>query len=222
MNKQTKNIAIISAFVLTVILIIGLVMAAPLFKGKPQCKDGIDNDGDGLIDYPKDPGCASLEDRDEYNTPVCSDECSPAGKKQCFENYVITCGNFDSDSCLEWDTLGTYCIYGCSNGVCNNPPPANESVCGNSVCESDETCDNCASDCGQCPPVNTCTDTDGFNLYLQGTVSGLLNGEAYSYTDYCVDSIQLEEYYCAGSNYYSYATNCAQNQSMTCINGACQ
>ena len=35
-----------------------------------QCNDGLDNDGDGLIDYPNDPGCSSSTDNDEYNAPV--------------------------------------------------------------------------------------------------------------------------------------------------------
>jgi len=29
------------------------------------CSDGIDNDGNGLIDYPGDPGCSGPEDNDE-------------------------------------------------------------------------------------------------------------------------------------------------------------
>src|SRR5579871_5250200 len=45
---------------------------------KPQCSDGIDNDGDGLIDYPDDPGCFSpnqdSEDDDCPNGPNCP-EC---------------------------------------------------------------------------------------------------------------------------------------------------
>ena len=32
-----------------------------------QCADGSDNDGDGLIDYPADPGCDSAVDDDETN-----------------------------------------------------------------------------------------------------------------------------------------------------------
>ncbi len=35
-----------------------------------QCSDGIDNDGDGLIDHPADPGCFSLTDDDEFNAPT--------------------------------------------------------------------------------------------------------------------------------------------------------
>jgi len=35
-----------------------------------QCGDLLDNDDDGLEDYPYDPGCTSLDDNDEYNVPV--------------------------------------------------------------------------------------------------------------------------------------------------------
>ncbi|MCK5487680.1 MAG: hypothetical protein KAI86_15790, partial [Desulfobacterales bacterium] len=38
----------------------------------PECDNGIDDDGDGQIDYPNDPGCDSLEDDDEYNV-FCGD-----------------------------------------------------------------------------------------------------------------------------------------------------
>ena len=35
----------------------------------PACSDGLDNDGDGKIDYPADPGCADLLDNDETDPP---------------------------------------------------------------------------------------------------------------------------------------------------------
>src|SRR5262249_48508290 len=35
------------------------------------CGDGMDNDGDGLTDFPADPGCTSADDNDEYNPPEC-------------------------------------------------------------------------------------------------------------------------------------------------------
>ena len=34
---------------------------------KPQCDDGEDNDGDGKIDFPADPGCASKQDDNEVD-----------------------------------------------------------------------------------------------------------------------------------------------------------
>ena len=39
----------------------------------PECSDAIDNDGDGLTDYPGDTGCTSPEDSVEYSAPECSD-----------------------------------------------------------------------------------------------------------------------------------------------------
>jgi large repetitive protein len=43
--------------------------------GNPQCSDGIDNDGDGLVDFPDDPGCTSPDDDSEDSppSPQCSD-----------------------------------------------------------------------------------------------------------------------------------------------------
>src|ERR1041385_3292181 len=42
---------------------------------QPQCSEGIENDGDGLGDFPDDPGCTSTEDDSEDSPPApqCSD-----------------------------------------------------------------------------------------------------------------------------------------------------
>ena len=42
----------------------------------PQCADGIDNDGDGLTDFPNDPGCSSLTDDSESPDPPPAAQCS--------------------------------------------------------------------------------------------------------------------------------------------------
>lgn len=47
---------------------------SPLPQETFKCSDGVDNDGDSLIDYPDDPGCSSISDNDEYNAPVSSVE----------------------------------------------------------------------------------------------------------------------------------------------------
>ncbi|MEM8606365.1 MAG: hypothetical protein AAGF92_04645 [Myxococcota bacterium] len=39
----------------------------------PECRDGIDNDGDGLVDHPADPGCSFPDDTREFPEPACSD-----------------------------------------------------------------------------------------------------------------------------------------------------
>ncbi len=48
----------------------------------PQCADNIDNDGDGRIDFPFEPGCTSVLDDSEPDPatpPVCSDGLDSAG-----------------------------------------------------------------------------------------------------------------------------------------------
>ncbi len=40
------------------------------------CSNGVDDDGDGKIDYPADPGCTGVTDTNEYNAPPVSYACS--------------------------------------------------------------------------------------------------------------------------------------------------
>jgi len=58
--------------------------------------------------------CVQSEESDKNS---CVNECLTSGQKICDGNYLKTCGNYDSDSCLEYSSL-TYCSYGCSEGVC--------------------------------------------------------------------------------------------------------
>ena len=44
---------------------LGYVPVDALGAPPPKCADGIDNDGDGLVDYPADPGCAFANDDSE-------------------------------------------------------------------------------------------------------------------------------------------------------------
>ncbi|MGZ5325749.1 MAG: lytic murein transglycosylase, partial [Solirubrobacterales bacterium] len=59
-----------SASSVTVDLSSGVTVHVPTGGILPACSDGIDNDGDGLIDYPADPGCSEPLDNDEYDPPV--------------------------------------------------------------------------------------------------------------------------------------------------------
>jgi len=79
--------------------------------------------------------------------PKCQNECSQAGATQCISSTTRqTCGNHDSDSCLEWGGEIS-CQFGCANNQCqadqNQPdltisalvkqfpignPPANQNI----------------------------------------------------------------------------------------------
>ncbi len=79
----------------------------------------------------------------------CNDECSQTGLSQCSGNGYKVCGNFDSDSCLEWSTTIMNCASGqiCSSGQCVSQCVPSTEVCNN-------VDDNCN---GQIDEGNVCT-----------------------------------------------------------------
>jgi len=65
-----------------------------------QCGDGVDNDGDGAVDFPADPGCSSTEDDDETDPPC---ELPPPGQSMSLagckvgDTIVLHGVNFEFD-----------------------------------------------------------------------------------------------------------------------------
>jgi hypothetical protein len=82
----------------------------------PQCSDEIDNDGDGRIDYPNDPGCASPQDDDETDggtPPQCSDGRDNDGDGFIDYPYDPGCDNRDDND--ERDRSAPECSDGIDN-----------------------------------------------------------------------------------------------------------
>jgi hypothetical protein len=65
----------------------------------PRCSDGIDNDGDGQLDFPDDPECASADDDLEGEEP-----CIPVDELAL---YTPTSGSVSGDGILEGATCAT-------------------------------------------------------------------------------------------------------------------
>jgi len=61
----------------------------------PACSNGSDDDGDGLTDYPNDPGCTSSSDTDEYNAPV-----------RCNFSITPSTVNYGEPATFTWSTTG--------------------------------------------------------------------------------------------------------------------
>jgi len=187
MQKSGKTAVIVS------ILIALLLVMTFVFAAKPtgHCKDGQDNDGDGLIDL-NDPGCSDKNDQSELNPEI---ECDDGSDN-------------DGDSAIDYNDSG-----------CASPTDDDETDCGDGVCEGGETYVTCPADC---PIPDSCNDTDGgWNLEVQGTISGYDDGEEYSETDYCINNETVIEHYCGGVNPYSYNISCVGNLTGYCSNGAC-
>jgi hypothetical protein len=81
------------------------------------CNDSIDNDADGKIDYPADPGCASAADENEVNQAPST----PTTVRTPVTTIPIT--------------------------TIRDQPTISSAVCGNDNCEATETSDTCPDDC---------------------------------------------------------------------------
>ncbi|MBM4291987.1 MAG: hypothetical protein FJ138_11525, partial [Deltaproteobacteria bacterium] len=68
------------------------------------CLNGLDDDGDGRVDYPRDPGCEEPQDRDEENPaalPACSNDEDDDGDGRVDYPLDLGCVSASSDSEVE-------------------------------------------------------------------------------------------------------------------------
>lgn len=116
---------------------------------------------------------------------------------------------------------------------CTDRYDTTEDNCGDGVCTGDETSATCPEDCGY---PDSCSDTDGSNIYSLGTASGYLNDTPYNDNDYCVGD-DVIEYTCNGiyeintqiscgtdfnSSFYCFNSSVwMDNNNYFCANGAC-
>ncbi|MBN2422235.1 hypothetical protein JXB41_03335 [Candidatus Woesearchaeota archaeon] len=145
------------------------------------------------------------------------------GEKDC-ENGVCP---IPDDSCNDSDGFD-YFTKGNVGGFLNGEKYLLEDSCVDDVELTEYYCrDNysrsisfyCENRCkeGVCIPVDFCYDTDGFDYFTMGTVSGFLNGEEYLFEDYCKDEFNIVEYYC----YNEYSKSIAYDCETGCDDGAC-
>ncbi|MBU0898641.1 MAG: hypothetical protein KJ613_02385 [Nanoarchaeota archaeon] len=122
---KTKLIVLLLVSTFVVSIIAGPVVLAGKggSKGPSQCKDGIDNDNDGFIDYPNDLGCDNKNDNDEWNPTIiyCGDgTCN--GDETC-ETCSIDCGECPiPNSCSDTDGGITTYTIGTVSGYYNEEP----------------------------------------------------------------------------------------------------
>jgi len=112
-----------------------------------QCSDGIDNDGDGQIDYPADTGCYSATDYDEIVPPSTTSSCPSFAHDM--GGYCML--NNDTSRCAEYSTAssdsgytastcqqrsGTTTSTGTTSGSCPSGQYWNGYSCVASACPS--------------------------------------------------------------------------------------
>jgi hypothetical protein len=185
----------------------------PGSTGHKACSDGIDNDGDGLTDYPADPGCENGNDGNEADNE---------NKKQCNDGI-------DNDN----DGLTDYPLDpGCSGPGDDDETGGVLKECQDNVDNdndgyidypADTGCSSALDDDETNAPADSCGDTDGGLIYnVTGTASGYYGGLPYSYTDSCASGTNLNEYYCSGTLGSSTAYACTDmGADYACSEGKC-
>mgnify|MGYP001595737123 CR=1 FL=1 len=136
---------------------VGATMPPP---SAAQCSNGMDDDGDGKIDYPADPGCSSAADASESSssdggtgggggTSSCGTALTALLGTDCHSMGTDTTGNTIycngpmTKSAKYGDTVTT---AGCSTS--SGGGSGSGGGCGNGTCESSESSASCPADCG--------------------------------------------------------------------------
>lgn len=127
-----------------------------------QCNDRKDNDLDGLIDYPNDPGCSSPNDDDE------TDEI-------CREDWI--CDKWEPDPCPRIEVQTRVCGDWNNCTTENLKPPTTRKCTYNPL----ETCDDGIQnqgeegiDCGGPCPACPIAETPGFMEYIVYYIIGII------------------------------------------------
>ncbi len=111
-------------------------------KCSTQCSDGIDNNGDGEIDYPNDPGCSAPNDNAEDTVcpgpmcPACADgnDNDMDGQTDYPMDTSCTAAGGTSESCVTTEAIGqitTAVTMGTTAGQTNDHDPICNSTTGN-------------------------------------------------------------------------------------------
>jgi hypothetical protein len=166
---------------------------------RKDCDDDIDNDGDGLIDYPNDPGCSSASDDDETDDV----DCAMAGYS-CTTEFAKF-----SAACIEaggTTTQSTSCTTGGTSGqcvICNLPDQTSDVPCTSGTCYADPSAFVCIG-----------TTSQGASC-VEGGVSGTCM--------ICTKAdIPCDTGYTCVSNYKTEAGNCAAGGGEYLLGDTCR
>lgn len=244
MDKKAKIATIFS------IITVALVLVMMVFAAPKKCNNGADDDNDGLVDYPNDPGCSRAQDNTETGTAICDNGVDQTNDRDTLADFRLSggdpgcisvsdtseidgdCDDLD-DETNDADTLTDSTDPGCTStsdtseidGQCDDLVDNDgDTHIDAAPFPADSKCNFNFSDSDE-SPRDFCSDTDGGIVSgTQGNVSGDDESVPFNLTDTCVDSVTLREYYC-GDVFQDYAPlntiiNCG-NATPQCVSGAC-
>ncbi|MBM4386237.1 MAG: hypothetical protein FJ088_00770, partial [Deltaproteobacteria bacterium] len=129
-----------------------------------------DYDGDGCLEWGNPVKCdEKLVCSQGYCSVSCKSECTFIGAKKCEGNDVVTCGDYNTDGCLEWGDAQDCGNLVCTNGFCKSTCEDECTVVESQKCEGNgyKICNDYNSDgCLEWGTVKNCgqnqTCSNGF------------------------------------------------------------
>ncbi len=228
MDKKGK-IALVGVLILMFALTAIVVWAPPGGRGPKRCNNNIDDDNDGLIDYPADPGCANKNDNDEHSANlICDNGQDEADDADTLADFQVSGGDPGCTSATdsseidgECDDLAdndgdTFTDYpddlGCTNF--SDPSELGSVECDDGVDNADQDtladypndlgCSS-LSDNDETSQCEDSSDNDADN-HIDFTSNGVGDSKCVSFTDndespkdFCVDSDNGKNYFVAGN-----------------------
>lgn len=156
------------------------------------------------VPYSDNDYCVDASNVMEY---LCAGASEQSSQQSCGTDGYIG-GNF----CQGGDVYRNYTDYSCGSGACSS----NTSAILQADCVTGQYCSS-----GECLWSDSCSDSDGgFVPGSFGSVSGYYSQNYYEYAEFCLDSENVLEYYCSGSQAYNYSYFCTGNYT-GCSGGRC-
>ena len=199
MNKKARIAAIVSiALVLLVLAVI--VLAAP----RKKCNNSLDDDNDGLVDYPKDPGCRGKTDNTETSTSlVCDDGVDQTNDRDLLADFRLSNGDPGCVSATDSSEVDGECddLLDNDNDLLSDypndpdcssfsdPSEAGPAQCNDGIDNDNDTKTDygtnqlthdskCASASDNDEsPKDSCTDTEGSAYSINSGIQGTVSGD---------------------------------------------
>lgn len=105
----------------------------------PRCGDGIDNDGDGRIDYPAEPGCAAADANDEVDDCPAGPGCPACSNGADDDGDGLTDMGADSGCNAAGDDVEEDCTLA-SEGLASIAEPVTTGTTAGAADDSDPSC----------------------------------------------------------------------------------
>ena len=191
MDKKAKIASIVS--IVGVLMVLALIVFATpkLRAGAKKCNNGVDDDNDGLVDYPNDPGCSSNGDNSETSTSlVCDNGSDATNDRDTLADFRLSGGDPGCTSATDSSEIDGECDDGLDSADRDNLSDATDPGCTSTSdqTETDGECDDVVDSASDADSLGDaadpgCTSTSDTSE-VNGQCDDLSDNDADTHSDF--------------------------------------